>query len=530
MDGDNLRRDPRTLSTGEFLRRPDHRLGGAACAACHDAAAAHPDLPFRERHLEVLACEACHVTDLAAPAARAVDATVLTPAGGPRLEIRGVEDPTGDPDTWFSTGYRPFLLHEAGDGDGRFAPYNVLARWEWVDGTGEPVPPELLARAWKTTAGDYHPELVQLLDRDRDGLLAVEELLLDTPERAAAVAGRLAALGVREPRIRGLLEAHPLHHGVAGGPWAEGRCRSCHGHDSRLAEDIPLSETLPGGMAPVPAAGVAELLGGRELVRQGDGLVIRGSALAEDHYVPGLSRSWTGTAGFLFFALTLLGVTLHALMRILAARRRGSAPVIHGLRREYLYNAYERLWHWVMAFSVLVLIATGLRIHLPAAAAPLSFEAAVFVHNMVAVVLLLNAFLALFYHLATSEIRQFIPEGAGFAARLRAQARYYLHGIFRGASHPPGRSRQRKLNPLQQVTYAVLLNVLFPLQAVTGVLLWVAGVRPDLLRPLGGLSLLLPLHHLGSWLFLSFLVAHVYLTTTGHTPLAHVRAMISGWD
>jgi thiosulfate reductase cytochrome b subunit len=29
---------------------------------------------------------------------------------------------------------------------------------------------------------------------------------------------------------------------------------------------------------------------------------------------------------------------------------------------------------------------------------------------------------------------------------------------------------------------------------------------------------------------LIFLIVHVYLTTTGHTPLAHIRAMISGWE
>jgi len=29
---------------------------------------------------------------------------------------------------------------------------------------------------------------------------------------------------------------------------------------------------------------------------------------------------------------------------------------------------------------------------------------------------------------------------------------------------------------------------------------------------------------------LTFVVAHVYLTTTGHTVFAHIKAMITGWD
>jgi len=29
---------------------------------------------------------------------------------------------------------------------------------------------------------------------------------------------------------------------------------------------------------------------------------------------------------------------------------------------------------------------------------------------------------------------------------------------------------------------------------------------------------------------LMFLFAHVYLTTAGHTPTSHIKAMITGWE
>ena len=47
---------------------------------------------------------------------------------------------------------------------------------------------------------------------------------------------------------------------------------------------------------------------------------------------------------------------------------------------------------------------------------------------------------------------------------------------------------------------------------------------------LGGLPFLAPFHTLIAWLFASFIVMHVYLTTTGHTPLAGIKAMMMGWD
>ena len=31
-------------------------------------------------------------------------------------------------------------------------------------------------------------------------------------------------------------------------------------------------------------------------------------------------------------------------------------------------------------------------------------------------------------------------------------------------------------------------------------------------------------------MMLLFLIAHLYLVTTGHTPTAHIKAMITGWE
>jgi thiosulfate reductase cytochrome b subunit len=177
-----------------------------------------------------------------------------------------------------------------------------------------------------------------------------------------------------------------------------------------------------------------------------------------------------------------------------------------------------------------MLLLTGLRIHYAGALSWPSYPTAVFLHDLLAAVFVLNAFLSLFYHVTTAEIRQFIPAGAGFLERMLVQARYYVQGIFQRAAHPLARTPQAKLNPLQQVTYLGLLNVLFPVQILTGVFMWVGGRWPEAVAPLGGLAVLAPVHNLGSWLFLSFLLMHVYLTTTGHTLTSNLRAMVDGWD
>ena len=46
-----------------------------------------------------------------------------------------------------------------------------------------------------------------------------------------------------------------------------------------------------------------------------------------------------------------------------------------------------------------------------------------------------------------------------------------------------------------------------------------------------GLPILAPAHTLISWLFATFIVMHVYLTTAaGHTPTAGIQSMVTGWD
>ena len=37
-------------------------------------------------------------------------------------------------------------------------------------------------------------------------------------------------------------------------------------------------------------------------------------------------------------------------------------------------------------------------------------------------------------------------------------------------------------------------------------------------------------HTLAAYLIAIFFVGHVYLTSTGHTVFAHIKAMLTGWE
>ena len=92
----------------------------------------------------------------------------------------------------------------------------------------------------------------------------------------------------------------------------------------------------------------------------------------------------------------------------------------------------------------------------------------------------------------------------------------------------PGDGSTPQVELASKITYLALLNILLPYQILTGVLIWGADRWPQLFDRIGGLWLLAPAHTLGSYLFLAFLIGHIYLATIGPSPWTHLRSMTVG--
>jgi Ni/Fe-hydrogenase b-type cytochrome subunit len=290
-----------------------------------------------------------------------------------------------------------------------------------------------------------------------------------------------------------------------------------------------LSTSAPVGVTPVVLERAGSQSIGRTVIDPTGRLLYRPESHAAGLYVLGHDAvHWANVIGLFVVLAALIGVTTHAVLRWMAARR-GFTGAPHAGDAVYMYSAYERFWHWLQSLAILILLVTGLEIHFSAVNL-LGFALAVSVHNIVGFIVVANAVFAAFYHLASGEIQHYLPEPAGFFGQAIAQLRYYLGGIFRGEAHPFEKRPDRKLNPLQQLTYLSILNILLPVQIVTGVLIWGAQRWAAVDAALGGLTVLAPIHALGAWMFAAFLLLHIYLTTTGPTPTAHIQAMLHGWD
>jgi Ni,Fe-hydrogenase I cytochrome b subunit len=100
-------------------------------------------------------------------------------------------------------------------------------------------------------------------------------------------------------------------------------------------------------------------------------------------------------------------------------------------------TAYERFWHWLQTFTIILLLFTGLVIHRPDMFGIFSFRHMVTLHNMLAFVLVINAALALFWHVVGGQIRQFIPRPATASSTRRfCRPSTICKGIFRDDEHP----------------------------------------------------------------------------------------------
>jgi hypothetical protein len=258
--------DPRRLDFGEYLYRPLHQFAKGStpqgslapqydnslrrCDDCHSIEVTHNWLPYKDRHMDAVSCESCHIGQIYAPAQQSIDWTTLQADGTPLSHYRGIDGPIGQPGSLI-TGYEPVLLpRENKDGSTTLAPHNLISAWFWVYGEPErPVRELELQAAWFDGAA-YADEVIDLFDGDGNGRLDTTELILDSDAKVSLIAGRLAAQGLANPRISGEIRPYSINHNVGGADWAIRDCGVCHGEQSRISQPLELASYLPGGVQP----------------------------------------------------------------------------------------------------------------------------------------------------------------------------------------------------------------------------------------------------------------------------------------
>jgi len=170
------------------------------------------------------------------------------------------------------------------------------------------------------------------------------------------------------------------------------------------------------------------------------------------------------------------------------------------MKKIYIYRRFERFWHWTQALLILF------------------YNAAI-----IYFVLLLLVLGWIFF---TGEWHQYVPK----RKQIKEQMNFYLNGIFKGKEHPKCKTISDKFNDLQRLTYFFLEFFLVPLMVITGLIY----LKYNYIKTAFGISFDLKyiayIHIAIAFFLVAFVIAHIYLTTTGYKPMSAIKAMISGWE
>ncbi len=197
------------------------------------------------------------------------------------------------------------------------------------------------------------------------------------------------------------------------------------------------------------------------------------------------------------------------------------------MKKIKIYKLFERFWHWSQSGLILFLALTGFEVH--NSIHIFGFEKAVQFHRVASYLFLILIVFAIFWHFTTEEWRQYVPT----FKNLKAQVRYYLIGMFKSEAHPTHKSRWKKLNPLQILTYLGFKVLIVPVMVVSGLLYMfhkTLNINNVVIIQDISLESVALWHTLGAFVLVTFIIIHVYMTTTGETPTANIKAMVTGYE
>lgn len=198
--------------------------------------------------------------------------------------------------------------------------------------------------------------------------------------------------------------------------------------------------------------------------------------------------------------------------------------------RLYLLPLWIRLWHWTNAALIITLAVTGFSLHFADPRLPLvEFALAARVHDVAGIALLAVYGAFVIANIVSGNWWQYVPKPPGVLQRCRVQARWYMVGIFKGEPHPYRVSEEANFNALQALSYWLVMYMVLPVMLLTGLVFLLPELAPERAFGFDGLLPVAVLHYLTGAVIVMFMIAHVYLGTTGKTATSMFKTMLTGW-
>ena len=197
----------------------------------------------------------------------------------------------------------------------------------------------------------------------------------------------------------------------------------------------------------------------------------------------------------------------------------------------YLYPVWTRLWHLANAILFLLLIVSGLSMQYSSPGYPLiRFDIAVSMHNISGILLTVNYLVIIMGNFFTNNGKYYRIRWRRTKERIGKQFRYYAIGIFRGEKASFLVTEKMKFNPLQRVSYILVIYTLMFLVIVSGwALLFPEAIFIRKIFGTSGIHFTDLVHIVVGFILSLFMVVHIYFCTLTKPPLSSFRAILTGW-
>lgn len=193
----------------------------------------------------------------------------------------------------------------------------------------------------------------------------------------------------------------------------------------------------------------------------------------------------------------------------------------------YVYPRWIRLWHMLNALLCLLLIITGLVMQYRGQAIE-SFRI-IRVHNTGGILLSISYLFFFIGNLLSPNRKHYRIRFNGLSGRLGNQVHFYLIGLFKGKKNPFTVTREEKFNPLQKLSYVMVMYFFMPLVILSGWDMMFPGFFPTVI--IGNTALILSdvIHIICGFTVSLFMVLHIYLCTLGPTPGSLFMSILTGY-
>jgi thiosulfate reductase cytochrome b subunit len=156
-----------------------------------------------------------------------------------------------------------------------------------------------------------------------------------------------------------------------------------------------------------------------------------------------------------------------------------------------------------------------------------NFKKAVILHNISGVILLCNYILFVIGNGVTKNGKYYTFSLKTMSGEIKKQYKYYSAGMFRGKKSPFPLTKGRKFNPLQKVTYFLIMYILFPVSIMTGIAMLFPEIIISKIFNINGVLIVDMFHISVGFLISVFLIVHIYFVTIGFKK--NIKAIVTGW-